>query len=100
MTNDIDINLTLEQRMGQDLSTQSNLSSLTPNQIQEELVKTRAQLFHLNEKLASTEKQLSQTLDAEIATVKKEIQTLEEEDERRRLLTQAKLDAATLAKQE
>lgn len=100
MTNDIDINLTLEQRMGQDLSTQSNLSSLTPNQIQEELVKKRAQLFHLNEKLASTEKQLSQTLDAEIATVKKEIQTLEKEDERRRLLTQAKLDAATLAQQE
>lgn len=100
MTNDIDINLTLEQRMGQDLSTQSNLSSLTPNQIQEELVKKRAQLFHLNEKLASTEKQLSQTLDAEIATVKKEIQTLEKEDERRRLLTQAKLDAATLVQQE
>lgn len=100
MANDIDINLTLEQRMGQDLSTQSNLSSLTPNQIQEELVKKRAQLFHLNEKLASTEKQLSQTLDAEIATVKKEIQTLEKEDERRRLLTQAKLDAATLVQQE
>lgn len=100
MTNDIDINLTLEQRIGQDSSAQSNLSSLTPNQIQEELVKKRAQLFRLNEKLTSTEKQLSQTLDAEIATVEKEIRILEKEDERRRLLTQAKLDAATLVQRE